>query len=49
MNSTKRFIFKEASPDMRYEKASKHHLQYDEEQDRVSGGESSNGASSKLI
>lgn len=39
----------EASPHMRHEKACKHHLQHNEAQDRISGGESSNRASSKLI
>ena len=38
----------EASPDMRHEKACKHHLQHDEEQDRVSGGDSDR-TSGKLI
>jgi len=38
----------EVSPDMRQEKACEHHIQHDEGQDRVSGG-NDNRASCKLI
>jgi D-ribose pyranose/furanose isomerase RbsD len=40
---------KKASPYMHHEKACEHHLQHDEEENRIQGGESSNGTQSRMI